>query len=267
MPHFLQNKHQHTTEEANESRLITSVRWIVEAVNGVIKRWKALGQVIPNSQIPLIGDFVRIVCAICNAFRPPRVKKNDEQEIVAKRMLRLVEKPNQLKLLVETENWTKQRVIWQKMEAQTLKDFPKLTLNELRNLTLGIYQIKQAKYYTEEHLNNSGLYELLVHEERSDIIRVQLQSRHTSSKVYNTWIQYNFCSPPISAWYCQCKVGAHVVECCAHVASVLWYLGYHRHVIQEVKPDRTNYDDFILDATTSNWSESDETKAGKSELN
>jgi len=82
MPHFLQNKHQHT-EEANESRLITSVRWIVEAVNGLIKRWKALGQVMPNSQIPLIGDFVRIVCAICNAFRPPRVKKNIEQEIVA----------------------------------------------------------------------------------------------------------------------------------------------------------------------------------------
>jgi len=71
------------------------------------------------------------------------------------------------------------------MEAQTLKDFPKLTLNELRNLTLGTYQIKQAKSYTEEHFNDSGLYELLVHKERSDIIRVQLQSRHTSSKIYN----------------------------------------------------------------------------------
>jgi len=56
--------------------------------------------------------------------------------IVAEKMLRLVEKSNQLKLLMETENWTKQRVIWQKMEAQTLKDFPKLTLNKLRNLTL-----------------------------------------------------------------------------------------------------------------------------------
>jgi len=58
MPHFLQNKHQHTTKEANESRLITSVRWIIETVNGLTKRWKALGQVMPNSQILLIGDFV-----------------------------------------------------------------------------------------------------------------------------------------------------------------------------------------------------------------
>jgi len=57
------------------------------------------------------------------------------------------------------------------------------------------------------------------------------------------------------------------VGCCAHVASVLWYLGYQRHVIQEVKSDRTDYDDFILDATTSNWSEGDETEKGESELN
>jgi len=59
-----------------------------------------------------------------------------------------------------------------------------------------------------------------------------------------------------------------MVGCCAHVASVLWYLGYQKHVIQEVKPDRTDYNDFILDAisTISNWSESDETE-GESELN
>jgi len=57
-----------------------------------------------------------------------------------------------------------------------------------------------------------------------------------------------------------------VVGCCTHIASVLWYLGYQKHV-QEVKPDRTDYDDFILDATTSNWSESDETEEGESELN
>ncbi|GFW34813.1 hypothetical protein TNCV_698011 [Trichonephila clavipes] len=29
--------------------------------------------------------------------------------------------------------------------------------------------------------------------------------------------------------YWQCKVGARVVGCCGHVASVLWYLGYWHH--------------------------------------
>jgi len=37
------------------------------------------------------------------------------------------------------------------------------------------------------------------------------------------------------------------VGCCAHVASVLWYLGYRSHVVQVLKPDRTDYGDFILD--------------------
>lgn len=33
MSHFLENKNQNTCEEANESKLIPSIRWISEAVN------------------------------------------------------------------------------------------------------------------------------------------------------------------------------------------------------------------------------------------
>lgn len=33
----------------------------------------------------------------------------------------------------------------------------------------------------------------------------------------------------IPGWYCECKVGPRTVGCCAHVASVLWYLGYARN--------------------------------------
>ena len=29
-------------------------------------------------------------------------------------------------------------------------------------------------------------------------------------------------------WYCTCKAGARVVGCCAHIASVVWYLGWKR---------------------------------------
>lgn len=96
-------------------------------------------------------------------------------------MLKLVKQPNQLKALVESENWMKRRVVWQKTQAESLTDFPRLTINELHNLTLGVYQIKQRKSYTEEHLNDLGLYELYVHKEHNNIICVQLQSRHTSS--------------------------------------------------------------------------------------
>jgi hypothetical protein len=42
------------------------------------------------------------------------------------------------------------------------KTCPKLHEDGLRELTLGIYQIKLTKSYTKEHLTDGGEYELLV---------------------------------------------------------------------------------------------------------
>ncbi|KYN28908.1 hypothetical protein ALC57_01669 [Trachymyrmex cornetzi] len=38
MLHFLKDGSQHTSSEANESRLVTKIRWIIEAVNGLLKK-------------------------------------------------------------------------------------------------------------------------------------------------------------------------------------------------------------------------------------
>lgn len=61
---------------------------MIEAVNGFLKKGKALDYVFPNSQIPYVGDYVCIVSALCNAFRPPRTS-DDPNTIIAERMLRL----------------------------------------------------------------------------------------------------------------------------------------------------------------------------------
>jgi hypothetical protein len=45
--------------------LITKVRWVVESANGRIKQWRFLDKLVKY-----IGDFVKIVCAILNCFRP-----------------------------------------------------------------------------------------------------------------------------------------------------------------------------------------------------
>lgn len=77
------------------------------------------------------------------------------------------------------------------------------------------------------HLSDDGQYDVYVHKHEDNIIRVKIQSRHVSSKVYNLWIEYNVTE--ITGWYCQCRSGARTVGCCAHIASVVWYLGYRRH--------------------------------------
>ena len=101
--------------------------------------------------------------------------------------------------------------------------------SELRDLTPGIYQLKQARSYTTEHLSSEGQHAILAHKDDVGILKAQIQSRHVSSKKYTLWLEYNQGLAPVRGWYCQCSVGSRVVGCCAHIASVLWYLGYHRH--------------------------------------
>lgn len=70
-PFLLPNQRQLTTEDANEARLITKTRWIVEARNGHIKsKFKFFRNQIPMQHVPNVGHFFRICCAIINAYSP-----------------------------------------------------------------------------------------------------------------------------------------------------------------------------------------------------
>ena len=51
---------------------------------------------MPNSQIPYVGDYVRIVCSLCNAFRPALVTSTDSDKVIARRMMALAKCPNKL---------------------------------------------------------------------------------------------------------------------------------------------------------------------------
>ena len=77
------------------------------------------------------------------------------------------------------------------MEEEALADFPKLSDSQLWDLTLGIYQIKQAKSYTQEHMSVEGKYEFNIYKEEAGLILVRIQPCHCSSKSYLLWVSYN----------------------------------------------------------------------------
>lgn len=139
----------------------------------------------------------------------------------------MVKKPNYLKQIVKDKGWARRKVIWTKLTDTDLQDFPRLTWDELWQLTFGIHQLKQSQPYTQKHLNEEGIYSLYIHCEDDSLLRVQLQSWHTSAKNYNIWIKAEWNN--ITEWYCQYKVGARVVGCCTHVTFVLGFLAYWHH--------------------------------------
>ncbi|XP_062613816.1 uncharacterized protein LOC134275563 [Saccostrea cucullata] len=240
-PYFLgKGEKQHSLFEANTSRLVTKIRWAVESANGRLKRWKFLANVVTNTQIPFIGDYVRIVGSLINAFRPSLASDSDDHLEISRKMLEKSKiTTNPLKDLFI--NSSGKRILSNKMSkidaADAVPDFPKLSENYLRSLTFGIYQIKQASSYSREHLDEEGGYEIFVTKTMSNILQAKIQSRHVSSKSYYLWIQFDASDEedPIKYWYCQCKSGARLVGSCAHVASVLWYIGVQRHADTELQ--------------------------------
>lgn len=114
---------------------------------------------------------------------------------------------------------------WQPVPECGIENFPTLDEEQLRNLTCGTYQLKLSRSYIQEHID--GDCDIWFHKDNDRLLRVKIQSRHTSSKQYLVWIEYSDCS--IDAWYCTCRAGARVVGMCSHIAAIIWYLSKGRH--------------------------------------
>ncbi|CAF4576898.1 unnamed protein product [Rotaria sp. Silwood2] len=130
--------------------------------------------------------------------------------------------------------------------ADSVANFPKMSFDELQELTLGTYQLKQARSYTTEHLSEDGAYLVKVTNQRQNLLRAQIQSRHRNAVKYDLYIQYN--TQNITGWYCKCPNGSRVVGCCAHIASVMYYLAFARYSPQHLQPRSSKYYTSLTDA-------------------
>ena len=186
-----------------------------------------MDHVLPNSQIPFIGDFVRIVCAVSNKYLPPinATKDTEEDQLIASRMLDRLSKENELQSFVEEHHLERRSVVWTNVDDCDIYEFPKLDDVTLRLLTLGTYQLKLGSSYIQEYIG--GDCDMQVFQEDQGLLRVRLQSRHVASKSYLVWVQYD--EDHIKASFCKCRAGARTVGTCSHIAAILWYLGQARY--------------------------------------
>jgi hypothetical protein len=136
-PYFLgKGQKQHTVHEANTSRLVTKIRWAVESANGRLKRWKFLANVISNTQIKFIGDYVRIVGALINAFRPALSGDSENNVDISRKMLqksKMIENPLK-EMFVNSSGKRNTSIKLIKMDAtDAVPNFPVLSEDYLRS--------------------------------------------------------------------------------------------------------------------------------------
>jgi len=256
-PRFLGGATQFSTADANASRLITKLRWPVESVNGKIKRFKLFRNVITNHHLidGRIDSYFRIACSILNAFFVPCKKDSSDSESIANKMLEMCQRNNWLKDEIDKmgmQYWTSTALAkWKRIKSIDLDDFPNLVPEDLRQLTVGIYQLKLCPSYIAHRLGErDDTLKIWFSRDFCDLIRVRMDSRHRSGKSYHLWISFvpgGSGVDSIKGWYCLCPVGSRGVGTCCHIASVLWYLGYGRH-LPSIKWPAEQVGNCLLDA-------------------
>lgn len=145
------------------------------------------------------------------------------------------------------KNLNRQRVTFTGMEAQMphFEEFPRLNEDDIILISLGSYHLKLAKSYCAEHFRN-GLYIIELYRENalSDLsrcniminnaclIRARIQSRHVRSRIYYSYILLDGNTTDRNAivhYYCTCLTGSRTIGSCAHIISIIWYMGIGRH--------------------------------------
>jgi hypothetical protein len=159
MPRLLTgNRKQFTDLEGNESRLVTKVRWVIEAVNGRLKNvFNFFDNTIQNHYVEnnKLLRFLRISCAMLNAYFPVLRRDRPGDFALGTFMVERSEMANLLAQRIEAEGWNTRRTVWSPLREAQIQNFPMLSIEDLQDITVGIYQIKMAPSYISRSLAQS----------------------------------------------------------------------------------------------------------------
>jgi len=232
IPAFLQQgPRQLITEKANESRLVTKSRWINEARNGHMKFiFKFFDHTVPFAHIMNLWDYYLIVGALINKYHE-RILMYGADAQLAQLILQRVshkktQKINVLRTRVEVDNFLR-RGEWVHLDENQAQDFPRLDLQYLCDICLGVYQVNVASGYIQDKLKreDNDVFQYDQNHVEPNLIRVRVFSRFRNAGRHQLWISFNVDNDindsPITGYYCTCKCGSRTVRTCAHVASTL----------------------------------------------
>ncbi len=99
MPPFLDGRRQFPTEDANQSRCITKVRWVVEAANCRIKQFKYFANTIQNSSLMYLESDLSIACALINCYQSPMKTSGPEDAVTSQIITKLLHQKNKIQLV------------------------------------------------------------------------------------------------------------------------------------------------------------------------
>lgn len=253
MPKFTDSKEpmaQLTTSQGNASRLVTKTRWVVESRNGHLKTiWPIFDAIWKPRELMHLKDDIRIGAALINKYRKTLVADKKNEAEVANKMLERANVPNSLRTLVQTKAFEKAKKKLPMVDVADY-DFPTLSVEDMKMVSLGSYQLDNARPYSINHMKlHASYYECfycppdvietffrkLIDQRNISkpiIVMTQFDSRHRSGIKYDSYILVDGNkngAAAIDSYTCECKSGLRTVGCCSHVMATIYYLSHMRH--------------------------------------
>lgn len=245
MPGLVQRsetKTQLSTAEANRSRLVTAIRFVIEVRNGHLKTiWKIFNMTWNSLALKHLKNDIEICSALINYYFRSIESNRDIADEIIDRMLNRMNLPNGLSKIINRSRF--QNNMRQFVPFDDFDTLPTLTLQDLIFISLGKYQIKQAESYCQEHMkqNNSEFAVFMCPDEITRefcqsfyeednhpvLFFAKLSSRFRSVKKHQTYILIDSNGEgehAILAYCCSCYNGLRTVGCCSHVMCIIWFI-------------------------------------------
>lgn len=244
MPKFLERgQKQLSWKDANESRIATKHRWVIEAVNGKMKTcFRYLDGTLQNTSLPKSTETLKICAALYNAYHPRLYSDQGSEEFIIERFNRLINSENKLHFFLDQSGILRKTTSFSTFTG----DIPELTEQQLYRITLGSYQLKYCASYLDasssphlqisEYTGTNFSREILaangIAASQPLLLRSLIVSRHKSRTTYKVFVLIDkelSDESSIIGWTCQCNSGLRTLGCCTHVATVIWYLSYGKY--------------------------------------
>jgi hypothetical protein len=146
--------------DANKSRIVTKVRYIVEVQNMRLKRFRSLERVGKNKSLGSLRADIRIVACLLNETLVLFEYEPGTESYVAATIKKRLNLENRLVKQVDERGLDRKRKVFETKDAATFNEFPSLTKEDLQDLTLGTYQLKQGITYSVEHITAKNRFEI-----------------------------------------------------------------------------------------------------------
>ena len=140
---------QLTWQQANQSRRVTKVRWVVEAVIGRLKtQFRLMHHILQNTDIRSKNFELKICCAILNKYGQRFISDRSSSELIVERIISRMDVEQRLVNMVRNHNLTMQRTMFRNLDLSSERLLnPPLSMQEFHFLATGSYLLKYIDAY------------------------------------------------------------------------------------------------------------------------